>query len=138
MPWQHKRMQRMNRKSSHRRAWSVARGMIVLTTTLALVAALLVGILTHGPAAHAVAASMDVEMAEEIAAHGHAHDEASHDHQGGSFGDHNPADHDHQLHALVCQTANIPKPLPDKAQSALSNIFRHLTPEGPRRPPRSL
>ena len=116
----------------HRETWQAARRLIVLMTVLALVVAPIVVILTHGPAAHAVAAS----MAEDIAAHGHAHDEAGHDSPDGSFEGHNPADHDHQLHALVCQTAGALKPRPDKAQCASSDVFRHLTLEEPRRPPR--
>ena len=126
----------MGKKPFRRRAWRAARRMIVLTTVLALIIAPLVVILTHGPAAHAAAASMAVDMAEEVAAHGHAHEEAGHDRPGGLFGGHNPADHDHQLQALICQAANAPKPLADKTQCAFRDVFRHLTLEGPRRPPR--
>ena len=142
----------MGKTPFHRRAWHPARRMIVLTTVFALVVAPLVVILTHGPAAHQFAASMAAEIAEEIAeeiaahghahghdhsyAHDHAHDEDGDDRPGGSPGGHNPADHDHQLHALVCQAARALKPFPDEAQCAFNEVFRHLTPEGPRRPPR--
>ena len=132
----------MGKTPFHRRAWHPARRMIVLTTVFALVVAPLVVILTHGPAAHQFAASMAAEIAEGIAAHGHAHDhghghdEDGDDRPGGSPGGHNPADHDHQLHALVCQAARALKPFPAEAHCAFSEVFRHLTPEGPRRPPR--
>ena len=132
----------MGKSPFHGKMWHAARRMIALATVFALIVAPLVVILTHGPAAHAVAASMAAEMAEEIAAHGHAHehghahDEAGHDHPGGSLGGHNPADHDHQLHALVCQATGAAKPFTDKAQCAFGDVFRHLTPDGPRRPPR--
>ena len=112
--------------------------MIVLATVFALVGAPFLVILTHGPAAHAMAAEMAENIADEIAAHGHAHDEAGQDHQAGVFGGHNPADHDHQLHAVVCNAAGVANPLPHTAPCAVSDIFRTLTPEGPRRPPRSI
>ena len=130
----------MGKTPFHRRTWHAARTMVVLTTVFAMVVAPLVVILTHGPAAHEVAASMTVDMAEKVAAQGHAHDEAPHDHQNGHqsgpLGGHNPADHDHQLHALVCRADSAPKPLPGQARCAFSEGFRHLTPESPRRPPR--
>ena len=130
-------MQRMGKKPFHRRTWHVARGLIVLTTVLALLIAPLVVILTHGPAAHEFAVSMPT-MDVQSAAQGHAHSKAGHDHQGGPLGGHSPADHDHQLHALVCQAVNAPKALPDKTQCAFSDVFRHLTPDGPSRPPRAV
>ena len=131
----------MGKRPFHSMARRAAHRMIVLTTVFALIVAPLVVILTHGPAAYAVAASMaadiaEADMAEEVAAQGHAHEDAGHDRPGGSFGGHNPADHDHQLQALICQTANAPKPLADKTHWAFSDVFRHLTVEGPRRPPR--
>ncbi len=130
----------MGKTPFHHRMSHTARRMIVLATVFAFIVAPLVVILTHGPAAHAAAASMAAEMAAEmageIAAHGHAHDEAGHDHPGGSLGGHNPADHDHQLHALLCQATGAAKPFPDKAPCAFGDVFRHLTPDGPRRPPR--
>ena len=126
----------MGNRPFHHEIWRVARAMIALATVLALVIAPLVVILTHGPAAHYVVTSMSAEMAEDIDAHGHAHGDTGHDHEGGSFGGHNPADHDHQLHALACHAASASSPRPDKAHCTLRDVFRHLTPEGPRRPPR--
>ena len=128
----------MGKTPFHHRAWRAARRMIVLATVVALIVAPLVVILTHGPAAHAAAASMAGEIAAHGHAHerGHAHDEAGHDHPGGSFGGHNPADHDHQLNALICQAASAPQPFPDRTPCAFSEAFQHLTPDGPRRPPR--
>lgn len=131
----------MGETPCHRRTWHAARGMIALTIAFALIVAPFVVILTHGPAAHANVASVTVEIAEKITAHrhshdeGHSHDEAGHD---GSFAGHNPADHDHQLQALVCKAANAPIPMPDKNQCVLNDVFRHLTLEGPMRPPRSV
>ena len=113
--------------------------MIALAAALALVLAPLIVIVTHSPAAYVAAASMTADLAadvaEEVAAHGHTHDHAGHDHDG-SFGAHNPADHDHQLYALIDPATSAPKPLPDKKQCAPGNVFRHLTPEEPRHPPR--
>ena len=128
----------MGKRPFHRRTWRAARSVIVLATVFALVVAPLVVILTHGPAAHAVAASTAVDMVEEIAAQGHVHDKAGHEHQGGPLDGHNPADHDHQLHALLCQAGNAPKPRPDKAQCASGEALRNLTLKGPRRPPRAV
>ena len=127
---------------SHIQAWQTVRRLVVLTTALAMIVAPLVVILTHGPAALAVDPSVTTQMAAHghVHHHGHhhgpAHDDASYGHAGGALGGHNPADHDHQLHALICQAASTASPHPDKAHGALSDVFRHLTPDGPRRPPR--
>ena len=137
-----KRLSSLAGKLAHRRIWPAARGMIVLATALALIVAPLVVIATHGPAAHADAASMTAQVADDIAAHGHSHDhghrhdEAGYGQKGGSFAGHNPADHDHQLQALVCRTAHTTAPMHDKAQCSASDVLRNLAPEGPMRPPR--
>ena len=68
--------------------------------------------------------------------HTHAHEDTGDDRQDAPSGAHNPADHDHQFQGLVNQTATPLHPLPDTAPSAFGGTFRHLTPEGPRRPPR--
>ena len=114
--------------------------MIALTTAFALIVAPLIVILTHGPAAQATAASITAEITahDRDHGHGHTHDDAGHDGHGGPFGGHNPADHDHPLHALICQPTNAPKPLPDKSQCVSSDVFGNLTLEGPMRPPRSV
>ena len=123
----------MGKKPLHHRAWQAARRVVVLMTVFALIIAPLVVILTHGPAAHEV-----VGMAGEIAAHGHAHSEPGHDSPSGPLGGHNAADHDHQLQALICQSASAQHPFPDKVHGELAEAFRHLTPDGPERPPRSV
>ena len=129
-------MRRVGKKPFRHRVWHAAYPLIVLTTVFALVVAPLVVILTHGPVVHEVSASMPADLAEEVAAHGHAHDEAGNDDKSGPFDGHTAADHEHQLQALIYQAASTPQPLPDKAWCAFSEAFRHLTPEGPRRPPR--
>ena len=129
----------MGEKPRHRRIWQAARNLIALTTAFALMVAPLVIILTHGPAAQATAAA---STTAEIAAHGHdhshghTHDDAGRDGHDGPFGGHNPADHDHQLQALICPPANTLAPLPDKSKCVLSDVLRNLMPEGPLRPPR--
>ena len=133
----------MGETPRHRGTWHAARSMIALTTAFALIVAPLIVILTHGPAAQATAAA---SITAEIAAHGHdhghghthTHDDAGRDGHGGPFGGHDPADHDHPLHALICQPTNAPKPLPDKSQCVSSDVFGNLTLEGPMRPPRSV
>lgn len=130
----------MGESPSHRRTWQAARNLIALTTAFALIVAPLIVILTHGPGPHVSSLS----IATEVAAHGHDH---SHDHthddtergfHGEPFGGHNPADHDHPLHALIRQPASMPTPLPDKSKCAFSDVLRNLTSEGPLRPPRSV
>ena len=123
----------MGEKPRHRRTWQAARSLIALTTAFALMVAPLVVILTHGPAAQATAAA---SITAEIAAHGHTHDDAGRDSHDGPFGGHNPADHDHQLQALICPPANTLAPLPDKSKCALSDVLRNIMPQGPLRPPR--
>ena len=131
----------MGEEPRHRRTWHAVRSLIALTTAFALIVAPLVVILTHGPAAQATAAA---SITAEIAAHGHdhshghTHDDAGHDGHDRPFGGHNPADHDHQLHALICQPASTPTPIPDKSRCAFSDVLRDLMPEGPMRPPRSV
>ena len=120
----------------HRKVWDAARHMVVLTTVFALVVTPLIVILTHGPAAHQVAASTTADIAGGIAAHGHAHGEDDDGAHNWPFAGHNAADHDHQLQALVCQSAGAADARPDKARCAFDDAFRHLTPDGPRRPPR--
>ena len=122
------------------RTWQAARNLITLTTAFALIVAPLIVILTHGPAAHASALSITTE----VAAHGHS-DNHSHSHDdierrvhSDPFGGHNPADHDHPLHALICQPSSTPTLLPDKSRCAFSDTLRNLMPEGPMRPPRSV
>ena len=130
----------MGETPRHRGTWHAARGMIALTAAFALIVAPLIVILTHGPAAHAAAASIPAEITAHghDHGHGHTHDDAGRDGHGGPFGGHNPADHDHPLHALICQPTNAPKPLPDKSQCMSSDVFGNLTLEGPMRPPRSV
>lgn len=120
--------------------WNTGRHILVLATAFALITTPLALILTHGPAAHWAAASMTGDMADEFAGHGHVHDQAENDRQdeGGPHGSHNPADHEHQTSALVGQAASALKPYPDKAWCPYGETLRHLTLEGPRRPPRSV
>ena len=128
----------MGERPRHRRTWQATRSLIALTIAFALIVAPLVVILTHGPAAQASAASITAEIAahNHDHNHGHTHDDAQRDRQDGPFGGHDPADHDHPLHALICQPTHAAKPLPDKNQCLFSDVFRHLTPDGPMRPPR--
>ena len=130
----------MGETPRHRRTWHAARNLIALTTAFALIVAPLIVILTHGPAAHAAAASITTEIAAHghDHSHGHTHDDAGRDGHDGAHGSHNAADHDHQLHALVSQPTTAPKPLPDKARCAFSESCRHLAPDEPRRPPRQV
>ena len=121
----------MGRTPVHRRSWRAARHLAVLATVFALIVAPLVVVLSHGPAGHA-------DVTEEIAAKGHAHDVAGHGHQGVPLGGHNPADHDHQLQALICQATNALRARPVKTHRASSDLYRILAPEAPRRPPRSV
>ena len=129
----------MGEKPRHSRTWHAARSLIALMTVFALMVAPLVVILTHGPAAQAAAAA---SMTAEIAAHGHDHshghtyDDAGRDGHGDPLGGHNPADHDHQLQALICPPVNTFAPLPDKSKCVLSDVLRNIKPEGPLRPPR--
>ena len=114
--------------------------MIALTTAFALIVAPLIVILTHGPAAYADEASMIAQIAEEIAAHGHSHghihDNPEYGYDGGLFAGHNPADHEHNHYALVCQEADTPRPHPDRKRFALNSAFHDMTLDGPMRPPR--
>ena len=128
----------MGKTPCYRRILDVARRAIALALVLALIVAPLVVIVTHGPAAHAGAASTAADVAEESAAGGHVHDAAGHGRPGGLLGGHNPADHDHQLQALICQATDAHKALPDKTRCALSDLYRILALEAPRRPPRSV
>lgn len=114
--------------------------MVVLTTVFALLIAPLIVILTHCPTAHATAALAATEMAahgnHHDHHHSHAHEDAGRDWLAGVFGAHNPADHDHQFHALICQPASAAERFADKAHCALNDAFRYLTLDGPMRPPR--
>ena len=99
----------------------------MLMAVFALIIAPLIVTLTHGPGAHPNTTAMTA-----------THD-LSHDHgpaESGSFGGHNPTDHDHQLQALICQPASALRPQPDKAHGILNDVLRDLRPEGPKRPPR--
>ena len=131
----------MGKARHHRRIWHATRRIVALTSAFALILAPLVVILTHGPAAYAAAASIETPIAAHHHSHGHdhghVHEETKHDHHGGLFAGHNPTDHDHQLHALICQPVTTAKPYPDKACGGFSNVFRQLTPEGLIPPPRS-
>ena len=133
------RTQRMGKKPFHRRTRYAARSLIALTTALALIVAPLVVILTHGPAAHAAAASITTEVAAHghDHSHGHTHDDTERGVHGEPFGGHNPADHDHSLLALICQPSSTSAPLPDKSRCAFNDVLRNLMPEGLMRPPRS-
>ena len=149
---QYERTWRMGTTPFHRGVRLAGRRLVALALVLALVVAPLVVTLTHGPAAQAAAASVAADMIGETAAHGpgpghthahahthtHGHDDAERDHQGGLLGGHNPLDHDHQLHALICPPSSAPTPFPDETPCASGDAFRALTPEGPRRPPRSV
>ena len=128
--------QRMGKKPPHRGTRYPAHHLTVLAIVFALVVAPLVVILTHGPGTHGAAVSELAELAEEIGAHGHTHDDTGNDRQNGPVGGHNPADHEHQFQALICQAANAPQPLPERARCSFRKSFEHLVPEGPRRPPR--
>ena len=107
----------------------------MLMAVFALIVAPLIVTLTHGPGAHA---NMTAMTAKHDLSHDHgpADSETGHTHKSGSFGGHNPTDHDHQLQALICQPASALRPLPDKAHGILSDVLRDLRPEGPKRPPR--
>ncbi|WP_422367497.1 hypothetical protein [Pelagibius sp.] len=126
----------MGETSRHRRIWHAARNLIVLTTTFALIVAPLIVILAHGPGAHAAAAAISMEIAKHGHDHGHTDEDTERDVHDDPFDGHNPADHDHPLHALVYQPENPSKPPPEKSEYALSDVFRHLTLEGLMRPPR--
>lgn len=130
----------MGESPRHRRTWHAARDLIALTTAFALVVAPLIVILTHGPAAHASAASITTEIAAHghDHSHGHTHDDTERDGHEGPIGGHNPADHDHSLLALTCQPSSASAPLPDKSGCAFSGVPRNLMPEGLMRPPRSV
>ena len=117
-------------------AWRAAPGLIVLATIFALLAAPVALALTHGPAPQEFAAAATMAPLQEAAAHAHAHGPSENDHQRGSHGGHGPTDHDHQFHALISHAAGAQKPHSDPARSAVRDLYRHLTPEGPRRPPR--
>ena len=130
----------MGETPRHRRTWHAARNLIALTTAFALIVAPLIVILTHGPAAHAAAASITTEIAAHghDHSHGHTHNDAGRDGHDGPFGGHNPADHDHQLQALICQPSNTPTPAADKSRCAFNDVLRNLVPDGLMRPPRSV
>ena len=128
----------MGETPRHRGAWHAARGMIALTIAFALIVAPLVVSLTHSPTAYATVASITAEIAAHGHGHTHTHDDVEHDGHGGSFGGQTPADHDHPLHAVIYHPASASKPLPGIAHCILSDAFRQLTPDGPRRPPRAV
>ena len=115
---------------------SAARRVTVLATVFALVAAPRVVIATHGPGAHEMAAAMGVDTTGDISVPGHAHDHTGHGHADGASVGHNPADHDHPLQALLHPAAAPVKLRPGAAPSAFAAVFRHMSPDGPRRPPR--
>ena len=124
------------------RTWQAARSLITLTTAFALIVAPLIVILTHGPAAHTSALSITTDVAAHDHSdnhnHNHNHDDIERGVHNSPFGGHSPADHDHPLHALICQPSSTPTPLPDKSRCAFSDALRNLMPEGPMRPPRSV
>ena len=128
----------MGETPRHRRTWHAARNLIALTTAFALIVAPFIVILTHGPAAQAAALSTTTEVAAHGHDHsrGHTHDDAERGVHGEPFGGHDPADHEHPLHALIGQPASTPAPVPDKSRCAFSDVLRNLMPEGLRRPPR--
>lgn len=108
--------------------------MLVLTTVFALLIAPLIVALTHATAAIEAAAF----LADGSPGHGHPHSKAGDDRQDGPLGGHNPTDHEHHLQALVHQAVSAQQPLPGKAQRGLAKAFRHLAPDGPKRPPRNV
>ena len=128
----------MREMSRHRRVFRITRRVVALATVIALMIAPFIVILTHGPAAHARAASIAADSAahEHMHDHGHVHADSTHGVRDGLFDGHNPSDHDHQLHAVICRLPQISLPLPQKTRCVLSEVFRHLTLEGPTRPPR--
>ena len=130
----------MGESPSHRRTWQAARNLIALTTAFALIVAPLIVILTHGPGTHVSSLSIATEIAAHghDHSHGHTHDDTERGFHGEPFGGHNPADHDHPLHALICQPVSTPTPLPDKSKCAFSDVLRNFMSEGPLRPPRSV
>lgn len=95
--------------------------MLLLAIACAMLFAPVVVAVTHGPV-----------TAEQI----HVHHSTGHDHHSEPTGSHDPADHDHQLQALISPTAGWVHVLPNTEQSTVGDTFRHLMPEGPRRPPR--
>jgi len=111
-----------------------ARKAAVLAVIFAVLAAPVVLMLTHDFTPQDI--SETVEPVEDAEADGHDHDAPEGEHRSGSHGSHGPADHDHQFHALIGPPAGAVKPLSNAAGSAIRDRFRHLTPEGPRRPPR--
>ncbi|MEO1249535.1 MAG: hypothetical protein AAFW76_06805 [Pseudomonadota bacterium] len=122
----------MGKQPSHHAICLAARRMVLLTLMIILMAAPLVVSLTHGPEIDAVSNT----VAHDGASHGHVHADSGKSHNHPPASGHNPADHDHQLQALVNQATSEPKPPLFNASGTLSDAFRNLMPDGPRRPPR--
>ncbi len=106
----------------------------VLAIIFAMLAAPVALMLTHDFTSLDI--SETVDPVEDGEADGHDHDAPESEQHGGSHGSHGPADHDHQFHALIGPPAGAVTPHADAARSTVRDRFRHLTPEGPRRPPR--
>ncbi len=122
----------MGNRPFHQAFIQTACRFVVLIVMIVLVAAPLVVTLTHG----AEIDEMSMSLIKDVAQHDHVHKDSGDGHKHGPSGGHNPADHDHQLQALVNQATSEPKPRVFKAPGSLSDAIRNLMPEGPRRPPR--
>lgn len=118
--------------------WDLARRVIALATVVALLAAPVVVILSHGPAAHAAA----VEMTAATAVHGHTHGKIGggpgSDVGGGLFGGHDATDHEHQLQSLADQPGQAEWPSASGAPRTAITAFQGLARDGPKRPPRTV
>ena len=112
--------------------------MVVLANVIALLLAPLVVSLTHSPVIGEAAGIAAVDTADEIAAHGHAHDETSGDSKNAPIGGHDATDHEHQLQALVSQSASAQQLFSKGKQGVLVDTLRQLNPDGPKRPPRTI
>lgn len=123
---------RMGKQPSHHAICRAARRMVLLTLMIVLTVAPIVVSLTHGPEIDAVS----VTVTDDGASHGHVHADSGDSHNHPPASGHNPADHDHQLQALINQVTSESKPPLFKASGTLSDAFRTLKPDGPRRPPR--
>ncbi|MDQ1902756.1 hypothetical protein RAH32_20245 [Paracoccus sp. WLY502] len=101
---------------------AMARLMKVLMV-LALVLAPVIIITTHGPAA--------IAAAEEIAAHGHSHDD-----DGGVLRGHDATDHEHQNIAVLVGKNESEIVFGDGARMLVTVTAEGWPPDLPRRPPR--
>ncbi len=122
----------------HSRSRRAARRIVVLANVIALLLAPLVVSLTHGPVVGKAATVAGLDMPDEIAAHGHAHGEAPCDSISFPIGGHDATDHEHQLQALLSQTASAQQLFSESGQGVRVDTLRQLNPDGPKRPPRTV